>query len=78
MLLSVDPILHLLILYLLLLGQSRFLEVLIVKPEMDTELLSGLGSTLHGELAGFFVDSGDRLDLWAIKRATQGALYARQ
>jgi hypothetical protein len=41
-------------------------------------LLGGLGSTLHGELAGFLVDGGDRLDLWPIERATEGALYARQ
>ena len=41
-------------------------------------MLGGLGSTLHGELAGFLIDSGDRLNLWAIERATQGALYASQ
>lgn len=38
----------------------------------------GLRSTLHGELAGFLIDAGDPLDIRAIIRATQGALYACQ
>jgi hypothetical protein len=61
---------------LLLLCQPCLFQVLLIKSQVDTLLLGGLWSFLHGELSGLLVDRGDSLHRRTRVRAPQGTIQA--